>query len=115
MIKNNEKNTIINTDKGIESVINEWVIVRTYSAGVWFGLVTEKVKDEIILSDARRMWEWWAKKSISLSGCALYGIKHDKSLICAPVEHVWLQPIEIISLTQIAYESIKGAPEAQES
>ena len=102
-----------NLNSGINTQLNEWVIVRTCSAGVWFGKLTEKYDDEIILSEARRMWYWKCKKSISLSGCALYGIDQDESKICPPVEKVWLEAIEIISLTKEAYDSIKGAKHAE--
>ena len=57
------------------------VIIRTYSAGVWFGRLKEKSGNEVILTEARRMWRWWARESISLSGVALYGINQGKSRI----------------------------------
>ena len=97
------------SSKGLCCQLGEKVIIRTYSAGVWFGTLDQKDGDEIILKDARRMWQWWAKKSISLSGVAKHGIKHDKSKICPPVDKVWLQPIEIISLTEKAINSIQEA------
>lgn len=42
--------------------IGQEVIIRTYSAGVWFGRLKEKAGNEVILTEARRMWRWWAKK-----------------------------------------------------
>ena len=59
---------------GLNSHLGEKVIIRTYSAGVWFGKLVEKSGNEVILEDARRMWRWHAKKSVSLSGVAVYGI-----------------------------------------
>jgi hypothetical protein len=94
---------------GVDGMIGEKVIVRTYSAGVWFGLLKEKSKNEVILSDARRMYKWWAKESISLSAVAIHGIKREKSQICEPVDSVWLESIEIISCTNDSVESIEGA------
>lgn len=89
--------------------LGEYVIIRTYSAGVWFGILQEKSKDEVILKEARRMWKWHAKESISLSGVAIYGIIDSQSKIVQPVEHVWLQAIEIIPVRQDAIISIKNA------
>ncbi len=40
-------------------MIGKKVIVRTYSAGVWFGLLEQKEKNEVILKDARRMFQWF--------------------------------------------------------
>ncbi|EHS8055967.1 hypothetical protein OUL59_003329 [Salmonella enterica subsp. enterica serovar Hato] len=89
------------------------VIVRTYSAGVWFGQVAEKEGNEVILVNARRMWRWWAAESISLSAVAVHGICQEKSKIVAPVEMVWLEAIEIIPVTKTAFLSISGAPHVQ--
>ena len=90
--------------------IGQKVIIRTYSAGVWFGTLTEKEGNEVILDNARRMWRFWCIESISLSGVALYGIIHEKSKIIAPVKSAWLEAIEILELTEKAIDSIEGAP-----
>ena len=90
------------------------VIIRTYSAGVWFGRLKEKSGKEVILTEARRMWRWWAKESISLSGVALHGIKQEKSRIAGAVDSVWLQAIEIIPVSGTAAESIRTAEETQQ-
>ena len=95
---------------GLNAMLGKKVIIRTYYAGVWFGRLKEKSGDEVILTEARRMWKWWAKKGISLSACALYGVKHDGSKIVEPVESVWLQAIEIITCTDIAIKTIEDAP-----
>ena len=76
------KNTTA-AESGLDSfVIGQEVIIRTYSAGVWFGRLKEKEGNEVILTEARRMWRWWAKESISLSGVALHGIKQEKKPYC---------------------------------
>ena len=94
-------------------MLGKKVIIRTYSAGVWFGTLDEKSGKEVILTDARRMWRWWAAESISLSGCALYGIKRGESKIIAPAPKVWLEAIEIIPCTDVAIQSIGGAPHVE--
>lgn len=94
--------------------IDQEVIIRTYSAGVWFGVLKQKAGNEVILTKARRMHEWWAKESISLSGVARYGIKQDGSMICGELDSVWLQAIEIIPVTGSAATSIRTAPEVEQ-
>ena len=88
------------------------VIIRTYSAGCWYGTLTEKAKNEVIISEARRLWSWTAATGISLSGVALEGIKSIGSRIEAPVDSVWLEAIEIIPCTETAISSIEKAPHA---
>ena len=94
--------------------IGQEEVIRTYSAGVWFGRLKEKAGNEVILTEARRMWRWWAKESISLSGVALHGIKQEKSRIAGAVESVWLQAIEIIPVSGKAAKSIRTAEETQQ-
>ena len=107
------KNTA--TESGLNSfVIGQEVIIRTYSAGVWFGRLKEKAGNEVILTEARRMWRWWAKESISLSGVALHGIKQEKSRIAGAIDSVWLQAIEIIPISGSAAESIRYTQETSQ-
>lgn len=96
----------------LNSMLGQQVIVRTYSAGNWFGTLAEKAGNEVILSDARRMWKWRAAQSISLSACALYGVIAKDSKIVAPVPSVWLEAIEIIPCSPLAITSIEDAPHA---
>ena len=63
----------------------QYVIIRTYSAGVWMGKVEDKSDTEVILSDARRMYFWKClDDGMTLSHIALHGI-HTESKIQAPV------------------------------
>ncbi len=94
-------------------MIGSHVIIRTYSAGVWAGILDQKSGNEVILANARRMWQWHAAESISLSGCAVYGIDQSKSRIAPAVEKTWLEAIEILPLTAIAKDSIMGAKNAK--
>ena len=98
----------------IDFMVGDYVIIRTYSAGCWFGKLHEKMGNEVVLKNARRMWSWKAKKSIALSGCAVYGIDHKHSKICPAVEeYVWLEAIEILALTKEAEKSLKSAPDVE--
>jgi hypothetical protein len=98
------------SESGLNSMIGKKVIIRTYSAGVWFGTLEQKDRNEVILRNARRMWQWWAKEGISLSSVSVNGIKHEKSKIAEPVEAVWLEAIEIIPCSDNAVKSIENAP-----
>ena len=107
------KNTA--AESGLNSfAIGQEVIIRTYSSGVWFGRLKEKSGNEVILTEARRMWRWWAKESISLSGVALHGIKQEKSRIAGAVESVWLEAIEILPVSGKPAESIRTAKETEQ-
>lgn len=92
--------------------IGKKVIIRTYSAGVWFGTLAEKDGKEVVLNDARRMWYWKAKESISLSGVAVHGIT-DESRIAPALSNAWMEAIEILPLTDDAIKSIEEAPDAK--
>ena len=98
---------------GLNNMIGKKCVVRTYSAGVWFGEIAEKSGNEVIVKNARRMWRWWAAEGISLSSVALHGVKHDESKIVEAVPAVWLEAIELIPASDKAIASIEGAPNAK--
>ena len=93
----------------LKSMIGQKCIIRTYSAGVWFGEISEKAGNEVIVVNARRMWKWWAAESISLSAVATHGICQEKSKICEAVSSAWMEAIEIIPCTDKAIKSLEGA------
>lgn len=97
--------------QGLNSMVGKKCIVRTYSAGVWFGEIDQKSGSEVIVKNARRMWRWWAAESISLSAVAVHGINQDKSKIATAVDSVWLDAIELIPATEASIKTIEGAPD----
>ena len=99
----------------LNGMIGQKVIIRTYSAGVWFGTLSEKAGNEVILKDARRMWRWKASQSISLSAVAIHGIDEGASKIVEPVASVWLEAIEIIPCEEVAIKSLEGAAHVKAS
>ncbi len=108
---------IFNKNEAVSTLnyhLGKKVIVRTFSAGVWFGLLSEKAGNEVILSDARRLYYWKCNKSISLSGVAVHGLRSE-SKVCPAVEKIWLEAIEILKLSDIAIESIEGQPDVKAS
>jgi hypothetical protein len=100
---------------GLNGMIGEKVIIRTYSAGVFFGKLVEKSGNEVILENARRLWLWQAKSSISLSAVAIDGVNESGSKICGAVESIWLEAIEILPCTSDAIKSIEGAKSVKAS
>jgi hypothetical protein len=107
-------NNKASSNDGLNSLIGEKVIIRTYSAGVHFGTLIEKSGTEVILKDSRRLWYWKAIKSISLSAVAKYGLS-DKSKVAPEVEKQWLDAIEIIPCTKEAIKSIEGQKDVEAS
>jgi len=93
----------------LNSMVGLWVIVRTYSAGVWFGHLAQKSGNEVILTDARRMYRWWCAESISISAVAIFGIDEEKSKIVQAVPEVWLEAIEIIPCAEKIANQLRGA------
>jgi hypothetical protein len=96
-----------------ENFIGKNVIIRTNSAGVWYGELSKKSCSEVILVNARRMWLWKAYRGISLSAVAVHGIDQSKSKISDTVESVWLEAIEILSCSDFAKKSLEGAKNAE--
>jgi hypothetical protein len=86
-------------------------IVRTYSAGVFLGLVAERDGKEVLLKNARRIWYW--DGAATLSQLATEGTSKPKGCkFPAPVDEVLLtEAIEFIPATEAAIASIAAVPE----
>src|SRR3990167_6221906 len=89
-------------------LIGHYVIARTYSAGVFAGMLHYKRGKEIILINARRLWYW--KGAASLSQLAMEGVQNpDECMFPCQVSKVLLTEVtEILKTTKKAQESIKG-------
>lgn len=89
---------------------NKYVIVRTYSAGVFAGELVSRKGQEVVMHNARRLWYW--KGASSLSQLAMEGVKCP--LECkfpGPVDRVeLLQAIEILDVTDNARKCIEEVP-----
>ena len=88
-----------------------YVIVRTYSAGVFAGNLESRTGQEVVLTDARRLWYWTG--AASLSQLAVSGTSSPKTCkfpIAVPRVEL-LQAIEILDVTPDAEKSIKEVPE----
>lgn len=89
----------------------KYVIVRTYSAGVFAGRLKSRVGQEVTLQDARRLWYW--EGAFSLSEMAMRGTtKPDKCKFAVVVDEIILtQAIEIMPCTEAARKSIESVKE----
>ena len=86
----------------------DYVIVRTYSAGVFAGELFKRDGKEVELKNARRIWYW--SGAASLSQLAMEGTK-DPGNCKFPCEVDWVlltEAVEILSVTEKARESIKA-------
>ena len=85
-----------------------YVIVRTYSAGVFAGTLESRTGQEVVLTDARRLWYWAG--AASLSQMAVSGTtkpKECKFPVAVPRVEL-LQAIEILDASPEARKSIEG-------
>ena len=88
----------------------EYVIIRTYSAGVHMGKLEAKTDTEVILSDTRRMRYFKClDDGDSLSHIALSGI-HPDSKLTAALPSILLQWIEIIPIQPGALKTFMAQP-----
>ena len=88
----------------------KYVIVRTYSAGVFAGELVKRSGKEVLLKNARRIWYW--KGAASLSQLAQSGTS--KPMECKfpeAVDSILLtEAIEILDVTPAAKASIDKVP-----
>ena|SRR5208282_5749452 len=85
-----------------------YVIVRTYSAGVFAGNLQSREGQEVVLTDARRLWYWAG--AASLSQLAVDGTsKPNECKFPVAVPRVeLLQAIEILDVSAQAEANIKA-------
>lgn len=88
----------------------KYVIVRTYSAGVFAGYIESRKGQEVIMSDARRLWYW--DGAASLSQLAVDGVSRPQNCkFPCTVSHVeLLNAIEILDVSEKAKASIASVP-----
>ena len=91
-------------------MIGKYVIVRTYSAGVFAGTLESKDGKEVVLTNARRLWYWDGAASLSQLACE--GVKKpEKCKFPQEVPTVLLtEAIEILEVTSEAQANIAAVP-----
>lgn len=89
----------------------QYVIVRTYTAGVFAGELESREGREVVLTSARRLWYW--SGAASLSELAVRGTSRPSEckFPCPMPRVVLTEAIEIIDVTPEAEASIREVPE----
>lgn len=88
----------------------KYVIVRTFSAGVFAGELESRNGKEVVLRNARRIWYWAG--AATLSQLCMEGTSEpEKCKFPCEVDRVeLLEAIEILDVTEKAKKSIKDVP-----
>jgi len=89
----------------------KYVIVRTYSAGVFAGNLESRNGQEVVLTDARRLWYWAGAASLSQMAVEGTSKPNDCKFPVAVSRIELTQAIEILDVTPTAEQSIKAVPE----
>ena len=84
----------------------DYIICRTYSAGVFAGTLVSRKGQEVTLKQARRLWYW--DGAASLSQLAMEGVKKPENckFPCEVSSVVLLNAIELLPVTEQARASI---------
>ena len=87
-----------------------YVIVRTYSAGVFAGYLESRKGKEVKMSKARRLFYW--DGASSLSQLAMEGVKHPENckFPCEVDSVELMEAIEILRVTESARKNIASVP-----
>jgi len=85
---------------------NQYVIIRTYSAGVFAGYLKKREGKEVTLTKARRLWYW--DGASSLSQLSVDGVSKPENckFPCEVDEVLLLETIEILPVTEKSKKSI---------
>jgi len=106
-----KKSTIKESLRTVEENGMEYVLIRTYSAGVHVGFLEKREGKEVTLKNSRRIWYW--EGAASLSQLALEGVsKPENCKFSVVVPKILLtESIEVINVTDKAKTIIEGVPE----
>ena len=93
-----------------KSVNLKYVLVRTYSAGVFAGYLESRNGREVVLRKARRIWYW--DGAASLSQLAMEGVKKPQNckFPCEVDRIELLEAVEIIDMPESARINITNVP-----
>lgn len=94
---------------------DKYYIIRTYSAGVWFGQIKQKENaTTFIMTNARMLYQW--SGAAALAQLALEGVKSTSgckfTMTFTDEDGVYLpQVITVLPCTEAAVENIKAVKE----
>lgn len=102
------KDSVNNQSLATEKNGLRWVMIRTYSAGVHYGLLKERNGKEVTLLDSTRVWYW--SGAASLSQLATEGTTNPNDCKFAVVlpELILTEAIEIIPITEKAINNLNS-------
>lgn len=87
---------------------NQFYVVRTTNAGVFFGKIKEASHDEVTMTEVRKIWHW--EGACAVEQLAMDGTKRPndcKFTVIVP-EMTVMDPIQIIPCTEKAAASLAG-------
>ena len=93
-----------------ELFVGQNCMVRTYSAGVFAGRLEVRNGKEVLLSGARRIWYWAGAASLSQLAEEGTGKPEECKFPVAVSQLLLTEVIEIIPMTEKAWESIESVP-----
>lgn len=64
---------------GCHRLKGEYVIIRSRDSGCHFGVLDSVNGRHVVLNKSRRMYRWWAKKEMTLTAVAKFGLNTSKS------------------------------------
>ena len=92
----------------LKELVGKTVLVRTYSAGVHFGILdkyeTAGSEYSVKLTDAIRVYSWAGANS--LSQLAAEGTKNTSTELSVKVPSIYLKAIEVIEMTDLSVERL---------
>lgn len=92
--------------QSVKKVKSEFVLVRTYSAGVHVGRLASQEGRQIVLEVARRVWRW--RGANTLHELSLHGASEDFTRISEPVPLILLtEVIEVIPCSAEARKNLE--------
>lgn len=91
-------------------MVGAYVIVRTYSAGVFAGILESRDGKEVVLTDARRLWYWAGAASLSQLAVGGTSRPQDCKFPVAVPRVLLTEAIEVLEVSVEAEASIRGVP-----
>lgn len=87
---------------------NQFYVVRTTNAGVFFGKIKEASHDEVTMTEVRKIWHW--DGACAVEQLAMDGTKrpNDCKFTVTVPEMTIMDPIQIIPCTEKATTSLAG-------
>ena len=89
---------------------SDYSIVRTYSAGVFFGIIESRDGKEVVIRNARRIWSWEGAASLSQLASTGTSRPNECKFPCAVDKIIVLEAIEILPMTEQSFACLSTVP-----